>query len=107
MALYKAAVLASTMSAPAPEAVDLEAALRPLVNGLGKRYDANYSSDYDAWLSADPGLVHFAQPPYDPMFVGRRSEREMLCFVMKKVRGLCLLGSNCFSARSTPNHRRR
>jgi hypothetical protein len=92
MALRKAAVLAAAASLPPSQAVEMEAALQPLMNGLGKRYDANYSSDYDAWLSSHPGLVNFAQPPHDPMFVGRACERDMLCFVMKKVRGLCDAG---------------
>jgi hypothetical protein len=97
MALRKAAVHAAAASLPSFQAVEMQAALQPLMNGLGKRYDANYSSDYDAWLSSDPGLVNFAQPPHDPMFVGRRSERDMLCFVMKKVRlNFC---ANRFSVR--------
>jgi hypothetical protein len=86
MAFYKAAVRAAAVTAPAPDAISLDHALLPLMNGMGKRFDANYHSDYDAWLSADPGLIHFAAAPADSKFVGRRAEREMLCFVMKKVR---------------------
>ncbi len=63
MAFYKAAERAAAVSAPAPdmaaEAANLEQALQPLANGLGSRYNANYVSDYDAWLSADPGLVQY------------------------------------------------
>jgi hypothetical protein len=85
MAFYKAAVRAATVTAPAPDAVNLDHALLPLMNGMGKRFDANFHSDFDAWLSADPLLVHFAAHPADSKFVGRRQEREMLSSVMKKV----------------------
>ena len=65
MAFYKAAERAAAVSAPAPdiaaEAAAVEQALQPLANGLGSRYNLNYVSDYDAWLSADPGLVQCAK----------------------------------------------
>lgn len=85
MSFHKAVERVAAVSAPAPEAINLEQALRPLVNGLGARFNENYLSDYDAWLSSDPGLVQFAAKAVDSRFVGRRSEREMLCFTMKKV----------------------
>lgn len=104
MAFYKAAVRAAAVTAPAPDAINLDHVLLPLMNGMGKRLDANYHSDYDAWLSADPGLIHFAAPPADSKFVGRRAEREMLCFVMKKVRARKLFSAIFFI--SAANQRR-
>ena len=86
MAFYKAAEHAAAVSAPVLEAVNLERALRPLLQGSGNRHNPDHLSDYDAWLSSDPGLVQFAIQAVDSRFVGRRSEREMLCFTMKKVR---------------------
>ena len=99
MAFHKAAIRAASVCSPAPEAINLEAALKPLMEGLGKNHSGQQFTDYDAWLSSDPTLVQYAAPPQDSMFVGRRSEREMLCFVMKKVRGLFI--PNCISGRNS------